>query len=690
MERADETGNGQDQQYWQQQAQQPQQQYEPYGQHGQQSYDYSAYGEYQNQGYEQQGYDPAAYQQQAHGQGYDPAAYQQQGYEQPGYEQQSYEQPGYEQQSYEQPGYEQQSYEQPGYEQQGYEQQPAYVYDPATGQYVTGQQQYYDPAATYAQQPYPAEQQHQDHAAYYGTPDAEAAPYWAAEEATDEPFVPAQASAPEQESLAADSGRSGATAVGRGEEPPAAGLKDRVRDAALGRGPNVDRKSYLTRLAIGGTALVVLAGAGWFVAGGGSGGGGPQTGPAAQSQADIGVNHTKSWAAPAAAGATTGGSANGAANDGLLGAWATSDAVVRGDGEAVTAYSTTDGHKLWSVAAPSAGGVPCAMSPSVDTSGIGAVLFQSKPGNGQACGQLVAVDTGSGQTKWKAQLPSSGGTNYGASVMVDDSHVVAVSDSAAVGYDAAGGKQAWSYSGPGKYCALSGNGDGTSLLLQTTCADTSPKQQIVSLDPDSGKLRWWRGLPQSAASYTVLSADPAVVSVHMTDPTQDTIMSFSAKGDSQGTIPVTQTGGTLDATHGSFDPDPALFFSGTTMVAAVSPSPQSATAASGPTVIAAYSLVTGKELWRTTAQEKGVAVPVGIDGSAAVVATDERVGQPARLSHFDLTSGAETVGGTFPQGTGSLLGSGRVLLRSSLVVALPEYTGSYNTSATAWKAAASG
>ena len=666
MERADETGNGQEQQYWQQ----PQQSHAPYESYGQQSYDYASYGEYAGQGHDASGYQSDY--QSGHQTGYDPAAYQQQSYEQQSYEQQSYEQQYQQSYDYGQQGYTQQYPQQTGYEQQ---QQHAYY----EGQYTDPQ---------YAQ---PYQQQ-----AYYAEPSADGAettPYWATPEETlaADSAIPAQASAPDRESIPGDEAAEsaaapvGSTAVRRGRKPPADGLKNRVVDAALGRGPGVDRKSFRTRLLVGGGALAVLAVAGYLVMGGGSGGGRPTAG-SGPAPADIGVNHSKAWAAPAAAGATTGNSSSGSGgggNDGLLGAWVTTDAVVRGDGEGVTAYSATDGHKLWSVSAPSSGAVPCAMSPTVNSAGVGAVLFQAQPGNNQACNLLSAVDAGSGQTKWKAQLPS-GGTNYGASVMASDTRVVAVTDSAAVGFDLAGGKQAWSYSGPGKYCALSGSGAGSSLLLQSTCADTSPKQQVLSLDPDSGKMHWWRGLPQSASSYTVLSANPAVVSVHMSDASQDSIMSFSDKGDSQGTIPVAQTGGALDSTHGSFDPDPAPFFSGTTMVAAVSPPPQSAKAASGPTVIAAYDLLTGKELWRTTAHENGVAAPVGIDGSAAVVATDERVGQPARLSNFDLTTGTETVGGTFPQGTGSLLGSGRVLLRGSLVVALPEYTGSYNTSATAW------
>ncbi|MEY9847316.1 PQQ-binding-like beta-propeller repeat protein [Streptacidiphilus sp. MAP5-3] len=671
MERDDTTGMPGDspqehQQYWQQQ---------PYDPYGAQQYDYSAYAEQQvpppTEGY----------------------------YAQPtGYEG-TYD--GTYAGTYEGAG----AYDGSYYDPSGYQQPYPYAAP--------------DQAQTYDPQTYDAQQY-----AYYGQ-DAQAAeqPYWTADGTgggagngigADIPF-PAQATAPEQESalhsgLPADADPEsgvtdpdatgpdpvGATAVSRRERrgrgaasaPRGDGvsaLRDRAL-AAFGGGPNGDRRTLLTRVGIAAVALVVLGGAGIWVAGSGSGGSSSNSSAAdaaAQPQANIGVNHTKSWAAPADAGATANG---GSANDGLVGAWLLGDAVVRGDGLGVTAYSTTDGHKLWSVTPPSSGAVPCAMSSSVNSAGIGAVVFQSQPGSGQACSEVVAVDTSSGQAKWKATLAGGNGNSFGASVMVTDTKVVAVGNSA-TGYDVATGKQSWNYGGPGKYCALSGNGSGTALLVQSTCADTSIKQQILSLDPNSGNLIWYRGLPANAQSYTVLSASPAVVSVHMTDSTQDELKAWDDKGNPEATIPVSQSGGTIDSTHGSFDPDPALFFSGNTVVAAINPSAQSSSAASGPAVIAAFDLVSGKQLWRTTAQEKGAGVPVGIDGNDAVVATDERLGQPARLSHFDLTSGTETVGGTFPQGTGSLLGSGRVLYRDSTVVSLPEYTGSYNTAVTAWTAA---
>jgi outer membrane protein assembly factor BamB len=324
------------------------------------------------------------------------------------------------------------------------------------------------------------------------------------------------------------------------------------------------------------------------------------------------------------------------------------------------------------------------MSATVNSTGIGAVLFQAKAGTGQACTQLVAVDTATGQQKWKATIANAT-SSYGASVMVNDTRAVAVGDSAVVGYDIATGKQSWTYAGPGKYCGgISGSGTGGTVLVQSTCADSSPKQQAITLNADTGKLAWWRGLPASASSYTVLSATPAVVAVHMSDATKDSIMSFSAKGDTQATIYVAQTAGTLDSIHGSFDPDPALYFTSTTMVAELAP-PKAAGSTGG--VLTAFTLADGKQLWQSTPQEKGNIALVGIDGNDAVVATEERIGQAARLSHFDLSTGKETPGGGFPQNTGSLLTSGRILYQGNLVVALPEFTSTYSSAATAFTTA---
>ncbi|WP_034090537.1 outer membrane protein assembly factor BamB family protein [Streptacidiphilus albus] len=649
--------------------------------------------------------------------------------------------PGYEQQQpAPQPQQEQQQYgytDYSGYDGRaaGYADYPAQPGDPYAQQYPAP----YPPepyAQEYPQQQY-AQEYAQDYAQQYaeqfaaqypaapdttGTPDpasggiaAEAGP--AADLAADptDPELGAAAAAPSG-AVASGAGRASRRGGrGRGTAPGEAAAADgsgrlagagsdsgaegfnlaRLLAVATGRAPGTDRKVFLTRAVLGATALVVLCVAGYAVAGGGSG---PKHSPApgVPAQADLSTGHTKSWAAPADTGATNG-------NDGLVGSWLLSSAVVRGDGMGVTAYNATSGSPLWTVAPPSAGAVPCAMSQSVGSTGIGAVLYQAGAGAKQACNEIVAVDTTTGKQAWTAQLTTASQLTT-SSVAVEGTQVVAVGSTGAIGFNAGTGKQSWTYGGPGKYCALTGNATGSVLLLQSTCADSNPKQQLLSVSADTGKVAWWRGLPENAASYTVLSANPAVVSVHMATSAQDTVLSFSATGDSQATIPVAQTGGQLDDVDGSFAPVPALFFQGNTMIAELSPTttggattpststgaPGAATAVTGSGLVSAFDLVSGKPLWQNAPIEKGQTSLVGLDGASAVVATEERIGQPARLSHFDLGTGKETAGGSFPQATGSLLTSGRVLYQGNQVFTLPQFTSTYSTAVTAYSSASSG
>lgn len=617
------------------------------------------------QGQQPDGYPPAEYQQQPV-QYPQSAEYQQQGYYPPNDYQ---HQPPYQDQS-------QQQYYAPASYPEGQQQYQPYPADPYASSQGYYQPQEYAPTEqwtappayqqdSYQQDPY-QQDVYQQTAEYAATP---AAPYaQQLPDAEPEPLAhEAHEPVPEP------------TTEPEPSEPPVADpgsgpLAGRLVAAATGRTPGTNRRTFLIRAAVGGVALLVVAGAGYAVAGKGA-----AAKPAAGAHgANLAGTHTKTWSATADTAAKGG-------NDGLLGAWILASALVRGDGTGVTAYDPASGHTLWSVAAPAAGAVPCAMSPTVNAAGLGAVLFQAKPGNGQACTQLVVVDTASGTAKWSAKIAAATAA-YGASVMVNDTRAVAVGDLAAVGYDITNGKQSWSYAGPGKFCgALNGNGNDGALLLESTCADTTPKAQAISLDPASGKLIWWRGLPLTAASYTVLSASPAVVAVHMADPTKDSILSFTAKGDSQASINVSQTAGMLDSTHGAFDPDPALFFQDNTMIAEIVPTGSGSTSAAAG-LLTAFALADGKQLWQATPTEKGRSALVGIDGTAAVVATEERVGQQAKLSHFDLATGKEVPGGNFPTGTGSLLTSGRVLYKDSLVAVLPEFTSTYGTSLTAYTA----
>lgn len=603
-------------------------------------------------GYDQQ----QQYPQQQYDQQYSQAYYGNQPYGDQPYGDQPYSDQSYGNQSYGNQGYGEQAYGGQPYPDQAHAGQYAgYPYaDPTGGQQPQVPPQGYPDQQQYETQAYQAGHQQQPPAA-----DDDATQQW---QPLDAAAVLGAGAPPADPALGDPS-----------EEDPAEGgpgLVDRVRAALGGDSDGPGRRTLLTRLAIGGAALVVLVGAGIYVAGsGGSGGGDTGTG-AGTASSGFSVDHTKAWAAqPAAAGA----------DDGLLGSWLVPKAVVRGDGTGVHAYDLTTGKQVWTAQTPKPGAVPCGMSPTV-SGGVGAVLFAPQAGS-HSCTLLSAVDTGTGKQKWTTTLAGTKGS-YSARAMVNDGRVIAIGDSKAVGYDLATGKSKWENKGRGKFCTLSGAGSGNTVLVHSSCADSSPKEQIVALDAASGRLVWWRGLG-TPKTVTVLSAEPAVVLTTGSTEADDRIRSWDTKGNPGPEIPVTQATGRLDVEHGMLDATPTVFFSGTTMATALVPAgggtPDHAS-------LTAVDLKSGKTTWTAAAQEKGKAQPVGLDGDALVVATEERTDQSAHLSRFALADGKETAGGGFPKDTGSVLTAGRVLTSDGLVVAVPTFTSTYVTSASAYRA----
>ncbi len=173
----------------------------------------------------------------------------------------------------------------------------------------------------------------------------------------------------------------------------------------------------------------------------------------------------------------------------------------------------------------------------------------------------------------------------------------------------------------------------------------------------------------------MLSAEPAVVVTTGEKPADDRIFAWGPAGDPAAEIPIDVDDARIDAAHGSFSAVPGLFFQDHTMAVTLAP------ANGGPLGVAAYDLTTGKQLWKAATAEKGKIRAVGLDSGALLLAADERLGQPARLSRFALDGGRETVGGGFPQGTGSLLIAGRVLIGGGKVVAVPEHSATFGTAA---------
>ncbi|WP_328954502.1 PQQ-binding-like beta-propeller repeat protein [Kitasatospora purpeofusca] len=577
------------------------------------------------------------------------------------------------QQAYGQQAYGQQAYGQQGYVEQGYA-----TYDPYTSQAGYGhvpQQPWAHGAVDGAD-----EHQHQQYAPYVVVPQqptggelyAPAGAEYSADgyvrlepEAEPEPVTgPASVPEPESEPVAPPSRRADRTA-GR------SGLAARARaaaDAVVAAEHTPGRRVLLVRTGAGVAALGVLVAAGLMVGLEGGGSADNATG----GEPGFTVAHTRTWAAGAAA-AQSG-------DDTLVGSWLLAGAVVRADATGVRAYDLTDGRPTWSMEPPAAGAVPCGLSPTVNLTGLGAVLFRPRADPKSPCALVAAVDTGTGRTAWTKSLSDTKGA-YGGSVGVTDDKVIAVGDSHAVAWEATGGNDLWQYTGQGKFCTLSGGASGGTVLVASSCADSTPVDQAVALNAVDGKVTWSRALNNRPRTATVLSVEPPVVLTTGEKPEDDRVLAWGANGDPATEIPVAGSGGRLDVAHGMFSATPGAFFQDRTMITTVAP----ANGAGGSVAVVGYDLDSGKQRWRTTAREKGAARAVAVDRGALVLAVDERLDQPAHLSRFALADGRQTVGGNFPPGTGSLLVSGRVLIGGGRVVAVPEHSTNFGT-ATGYRA----
>ncbi|MBD0694485.1 PQQ-binding-like beta-propeller repeat protein [Streptomyces sp. CBMA123] len=599
----------------------------------------------------------------------------------PQWDQQPYHQQPYHPQPYDQQG----GYGQTGYVEGGYVHGQGHGHDQGHGHgqgnghgSYGGQEQYQpyqQPYPDYGQQPYAgaAPQAQPAEEGLYVPVGAEysADGYVQVEEPPAEPAPTGEESGAEAVEPAEPAARSRAARRGDGgsgsssSSASSASLVDKVRSAVLTGDHVPSRRALMVRAGAGVAALGVLITAALTVGAEGGGSAAATSG----GEPGFSVAHTKVWSAQAAAATQPAG------DDTLVGSWLLADAVVRADGSGVHAYDRTAGKPTWTVEPPAAGAVPCGLSVGVNQAGLGAALFRPQADPKSPCTLVAAVDTKTGKTAWTKTLSDAKGA-YSARIGVTEDMVVAVGDDRAVAWASADGKDVWQYTGQGKFCTLSGGVTGKTVLVASSCADSTPADQAVSLNVADGKVGWWRGLNNQPKTVTVLSAEPAVVLTTGGKPEDDRVFAWGTAGDPAVEIPVVTDAGRLAVGHGTFSATPEVFFEGRTMVAAMTPAN-----AGGPVSAVGYDLDTGKQRWKAPTAAKGTVRAVGVDGGSLVLAADERRDQPARLGRFPLAGGQEAVGGNFPPGTGSLLLSGRVMIGGGQVVVVPEHATNYGTAA---------
>ncbi|MGW4059853.1 outer membrane protein assembly factor BamB family protein [Amycolatopsis sp. NPDC004747] len=298
------------------------------------------------------------------------------------------------------------------------------------------------------------------------------------------------------------------------------------------------------------------------------------------------------------------------------GSWVDGDLVVRARADRLVGYTTTG--TAWTTDVPGREAL-CTMSRDV-ADGVGLVAWAA---DGRPCATVVAIDLRTGKTLWQLTRAASD-HRYGLAMAGDE---LAVTSGLAVFTEATGLRavglrehdERWRLDvEPG--CAPAGvAASAGQVVMLVSCENAGVR--VVVVDPASGRERRRAEVPVEPpmASVELLSARPVVVrAVQEGSRTEDVVISFDDEGQVQARIPrsgpdydmppVEQTYWRARPVHRPVVRDDLLI------------APVSAPGEDRRTAVAAFSLKTGTQLWRTAID--GDVVTVEPTTGGLVVATN--------------------------------------------------------------------
>lgn len=354
-----------------------------------------------------------------------------------------------------------------------------------------------------------------------------------------------------------------------------------------------------------------------------------------------------------AAALTTGWSVTGSGGtEQLLGSWITDRYLVRvTDTGGAKAYDLTSGSLAWTVQPPAGASVPCTMSPTLSSSGIGTIGFGA---DAESCTVLVAVDTATGRELWTSPLTNKDHSSPGMETTFIDGDVVdLVGDNVLGGVNLTTGAPVWGYKPRGRYCNVYSYGGAGVVLVDDYCADVSPAYVVTALDGATGRQLWQKPGSGHVEFGTVLAGSPVVAQVDTTSG--DTV---TQRYDRSGN-PTQLTAGTPISSRSAGRTTPvARMLNSTTMLVAT----QNSAYTPG---IEAVDLTDGAVLWsyagaNRTGAELAFSVedatgriyalsnPADTAGGAtgSVVSLDPATGAPTTLASLpDAASGTQFLAG---------------------------------------------
>lgn len=208
----------------------------------------------------------------------------------------------------------------------------------------------------------------------------------------------------------------------------------------------------------------------------------------------------------------------------LLDAYLAGDVLLRATTTAVTAYGLDDGEQAWQFKPPS-GQVLCSISPkalantTVVAYGPTGKSENTATATGRQCTEAAAINVGSGEQVWTAELERGSSYQVPASASIAVIQGVAVvSNGRVTALDLKSGEQRWTVGPADAGQCRSGDAMASDEVLLATvdCIGKQMSEQddiLVSLAPADGKGRWTAALKNDGGAFPpiLLSVSPPVV-----------------------------------------------------------------------------------------------------------------------------------------------------------------------------------
>ncbi|GAA3372387.1 PQQ-binding-like beta-propeller repeat protein [Streptomyces sannanensis] len=321
------------------------------------------------------------------------------------------------------------------------------------------------------------------------------------------------------------------------------------------------------------------------------------------------------------------------------GPWFSGDTVVKAMFREVTGYSAADGKQKWSV--PLATPVCAApLQPTAD----GKIVIGVKDGNTRSseCSLLQQIDLTTGKAGWKKEIPEENTFDIMTSLdlTIAGDTVTASRLGTSSAFSVTDGRKLFGeMPGACKFDAFAGGEKLVGVAGCTVDGEPNAYEQVQEVDPATGKAKWTFEVPKGWKVERVYSVSPVVLYLTNEEKKAWNISTLTSTGVVRSQL----------ATKDSFEPQCGWALSdrslqgctgavadGNTLYLPTKPKGSSPRT----NEIVAFDLDTGKEKWRSPADEGRTMLPLKMEGANLLAYTEPAAGKGGAVTSIAPSGGS--------------------------------------------------